>query len=400
MILQSLRLHFETREGVTPFMYIFAEPVSDEEMHDIQTQNASQVEEFERRVLGLTSSEDDGQTSREDAPKWEDIQANVEDAMDRDELSLSEGGEEDYELSEGQDHEGKSHSEAFDEENVERASAGDEEMEGGEDEEEEVEEGEDADEAEEAGTEEQELEEEQREEGEEEEEEAEETSEEEELQEDEEADEADAEADEEGIQEDEGSSHGEDREGLEGLETEEGGESQLQPGPKGDISSSDTEESTPASPPTGSVDDLDNFNVEADSQFLETLSTEEKTLQADTEGELLAMTLTLRNKVNGYYILRPENLKPEEDKWSVEYSLAEIPSATRAKALYEACKVRRRKRLDQEVKSSMDDAAGDDGPLSNYVKMLREMSTEGRAWRKKMDEEAKELPVRVLGRDK
>ncbi|KAI5281878.1 hypothetical protein KEM52_003841, partial [Ascosphaera acerosa] len=49
---QSLRMHFETRDTASPFMYIFAEPVSDAEIDEIQTRNKAEVEELSRRLLG------------------------------------------------------------------------------------------------------------------------------------------------------------------------------------------------------------------------------------------------------------------------------------------------------------------------------------------------------------
>lgn len=50
---RSLRFHFETRDAVTPFMYIFAEPVTDEEIHAIQTRNAAEINAYQQRILNL-----------------------------------------------------------------------------------------------------------------------------------------------------------------------------------------------------------------------------------------------------------------------------------------------------------------------------------------------------------
>lgn len=50
---KSLRLHFETRESVTPFMYIFAKPVSEAEINEAQEANKAAVEKFEKEMLGL-----------------------------------------------------------------------------------------------------------------------------------------------------------------------------------------------------------------------------------------------------------------------------------------------------------------------------------------------------------
>lgn len=51
---QSLRFHFETRDAVTPFMYVFAEPVSKEQIHAIQTRNQAQINAFQEKLLNLT----------------------------------------------------------------------------------------------------------------------------------------------------------------------------------------------------------------------------------------------------------------------------------------------------------------------------------------------------------
>ncbi|TPX24664.1 hypothetical protein DIZ76_010098 [Coccidioides immitis] len=48
---QSLRFHFETRDGVVPFMYIFAEPVTEEEIDEIQTRNQEEIEKIQHKLL-------------------------------------------------------------------------------------------------------------------------------------------------------------------------------------------------------------------------------------------------------------------------------------------------------------------------------------------------------------
>ncbi|KAF7174885.1 hypothetical protein CNMCM7691_005353 [Aspergillus felis] len=54
---KSLRFHFETRDAQTPFMYIFAEPVTDDEIHAIQTKNQEEIEAYQRRILNLPLEE-------------------------------------------------------------------------------------------------------------------------------------------------------------------------------------------------------------------------------------------------------------------------------------------------------------------------------------------------------
>lgn len=48
---ESLRVHFETRENMVPFMYIFGVPVTEAEKDEIQTRNQAAVEEFQRKLL-------------------------------------------------------------------------------------------------------------------------------------------------------------------------------------------------------------------------------------------------------------------------------------------------------------------------------------------------------------
>ncbi|PYI10838.1 mitochondrial mRNA processing protein PET127 [Aspergillus sclerotiicarbonarius CBS 121057] len=54
---QSLRFHFETRDAAVtqPYMYIFVEPVTEEEIHAIQTTNQAEIDAYQRRVLDLPS---------------------------------------------------------------------------------------------------------------------------------------------------------------------------------------------------------------------------------------------------------------------------------------------------------------------------------------------------------
>ncbi|KAJ5752285.1 mitochondrial translation protein [Penicillium odoratum] len=54
---QSLRFHFETRDALVPFMYIFAEPVTQEEIKEIQTKNAADIEAYQESLLNPTPKE-------------------------------------------------------------------------------------------------------------------------------------------------------------------------------------------------------------------------------------------------------------------------------------------------------------------------------------------------------
>ncbi|KIW17309.1 hypothetical protein PV08_04501 [Exophiala spinifera] len=66
---QSLRFHFETREATqahAPYMYIFAEPVTDEEIVDIQNSNREEIEAFEQRIFNPEKFQKERNTKEED----------------------------------------------------------------------------------------------------------------------------------------------------------------------------------------------------------------------------------------------------------------------------------------------------------------------------------------------
>jgi len=152
--------------------------------------------------------------------------------------------------------------------------------------------------------------------------------------------------------------------------------------------SSKDEPSTTEDPATlSSNSELDSDHPEADSAYLDAQPT-----PSDAEPNILAMTLTLRNKINNSYVLRPEKITAE-DKWSIEYSLSDIPDARRAQALYEACQTRRKKKMESnEVKR-------EEEGLSWYLRNLRELSRKGVEWRKGVDEKDRANRVWVLGRE-
>lgn len=135
--------------------------------------------------------------------------------------------------------------------------------------------------------------------------------------------------------------------------------------------------------------DLDNSATEesitkADSDFLDSIAEE---TPSSAKPEILAMTLTIRNKVNDKYTLRP-NALGADDRWEVEYSLTEVPSQERAWSLYRACQVRRQKKLEHEPE--------DEDSETPYIQMLRKISQNGAEWRRQMDEQEKERPRAVI----
>ncbi|KAJ1329554.1 Mitochondrial protein Pet127 [Microdochium nivale] len=65
-----------------------------------------------------------------------------------------------------------------------------------------------------------------------------------------------------------------------------------------------------------------------------------ESIDPEEQFDLLGMVLTIKNKVNGEYVDRPNDLS-SSDKWDVEYNIEELPTE-RAHRLYENCQERRR----------------------------------------------------------
>ena len=370
-------------------MYVFAEPVTEEQVAEIQSQNSAKIQEFERNILGLTpgnSSETDD--AREVDPKWEKIQADVQKAMEKDELSDDGFGQGQEAIDEGAEvteytptrpevfehgplYATKSAADA--DGGAFAASAGNEE---------------DADDTDGEGECENEEEE------------------------------------EEGEGEGEGNLN--DNEEVEGSRRQEGPE-ELPEG-ETDINAIDiveaersvdgdgTDEKYPAKfqnttnlsreEPNDDNTPGATFGQQSINDASEPKDDEQNSrvppnpepnaiAQADTiaisspSQDILAMTLTIRNKVNGKDVLRPIKMTAA-DEWSIEYSLTEIPTQSKAMALYHACQMRRRKKMESSL--IPDDAE----EISAYIRNLRDLSRQGRRWRKQQDKMDRERPVQVL----
>ncbi|KAL8699183.1 MAG: hypothetical protein Q9201_006146 [Fulgogasparrea decipioides] len=425
----SLRLHFETREAQTPFMYIFAEPVTEDQITAIQTANDSKIHEFEQQIYGNKKDANDDEA---EGQGWADLQANVRDAMDEDirDPNHENGGQDlnpvlkppqqnvshehasskghlpiesnhnadsaAIESDGGEDNEFDPDEQVGDEDEKETA-AGDAEVDGDDEEREshgvllnntvdkdtaapetrnggpsviladdENDQGPDSQADFGAGTVNQEAE---------------------ELDQKDEVPPKKVEPEDLEVVE---GSEGEASDGTNGslIETDKDGLDEVANISSGKLRGGVTATSGDgANDPGGSF--REEFPTNADVPFIEGMS--QKTTTRPEGREVLAMTLTIRNKVNTSYVLRPNDLGPE-DNWSIEYSLDEVPSSDRAWKLYQACQVRRKKKLDEANSRNEDD-----DQVGSYIRMLREMSRKGARWRKLQDEKEKTLPLKVLG---
>ncbi|KAK4127921.1 Pet127-domain-containing protein, partial [Parathielavia appendiculata] len=96
---RSLRLHFETRGETTPFMYIFAKPVTPAEIEEIQGATRAKIEEFEREMMGVMSeeeralAEEDGADEAAEEADEEDVDV-VEEEGEGEEVASSAAWEE------------------------------------------------------------------------------------------------------------------------------------------------------------------------------------------------------------------------------------------------------------------------------------------------------------------
>lgn len=284
-------------------MYIFAEPVTEAQVAEIQSQNDAKIEEFERSILGLNRGDDsETQDTQEDDHKWESIQANVQEAMDKDEMSLKNAVKEQETSAEDTEVQA-----LFDRPEVF----------------EEIGEGDRKDQREPDATRQQET----------------------------------------------------TGEATIGAMVKENARILAE---ANSSSLAEREEQTA-------------FPSEADKPFLDSIVQELAEVETASESEdVLAMTLTIRNKVNGKFVLRPEKMTAA-DTWSIEYSLAEVPTQVRARALYQACQIRRKKKLDKDMPAEDADADA----VGQYITNLRSISTEGREWRKEQDERDRERPVQM-----
>ncbi|WQF79778.1 hypothetical protein CDEST_04792 [Colletotrichum destructivum] len=123
----------------------------------------------------------------------------------------------------------------------------------------------------------------------------------------------------------------------------------------------------------------------------------EKSREADTEldikkGELLGMVVTIRNKVNGQYVPRPDPLS-SRSLWVLEYSIEDLPG-DRAKTIYKALQDRRKKVLVHD-----DPKDREKQWYSMFSGKLETFSSKGKQYRKEQDALSKTSPIHVLGEE-
>lgn len=453
---KSLRLHFETRGNVeTPFMYIFAEPMEEEEIQKIQDTNKAEIEAFEARVLGLHGEKgEEEQLEEKKNAEWEDLRAKIEESMENDEYEIKSAKEIAESLVEHHDVTGLTLEEV--EQRVEEfLSTSSYSEQGGADAAEDSEnklwkeDDVDADEETDNIIEDNE-----------------ETEHDEDMEKttaeaDEDADEENDEEDDEDDEEDE--EEGEDEEEEEEEEEDDDGEEEEEEETEGKDSEKELENSSEEATPSDlreiaveetvmqeglladpveqtsegqksnveafearepelvenegllidsaeETSDLDEPNQESpesqESSTDESLNSNEadnndETLISDIESilpeeepqkEILAMHLAIRNKVNDNYVVRPEKLT-KDDKWIVEYALSEIPNHERAMNLYKATQLRRKTAL---RRSDEPDTKWAEERNSKFIAHLKHLAQSGRAWRRRITEKEANKPVKTL----
>ncbi|CAO2649657.1 Nn.00g070420.m01.CDS01 [Neocucurbitaria sp. VM-36] len=135
----------------------------------------------------------------------------------------------------------------------------------------------------------------------------------------------------------------------------------------------------------------EDSNEHTSPQDSATEAVDSSTPSQPSDAPLMGWTLTVRSKVNGGYVERPEKLDQQDD-WKLEYHIQDIAQDTRWK-LYEAAKGRRRKLIGQDKEEA-------NTSLKHYRELIQRYNDKGREWRKKQDEldEGRDVQVyRPLG---
>lgn len=145
------------------------------------------------------------------------------------------------------------------------------------------------------------------------------------------------------------------------------------------------------------LDDIDSILVEGvqntdhDDQIARLRDVTKRTLEDcqslrlshyDASSPILALALTVRNKVNGRYISGPPDVN-RDDEWDIEYAIQEMEDHALAWSRYDACVARR----DNASAFGKDDPEADEKWYQGrFMQELAEWSRRGALWRLEQDE--------------
>ncbi|RYP18577.1 hypothetical protein DL765_003862 [Monosporascus sp. GIB2] len=152
-------------------------------------------------------------------------------------------------------------------------------------------------------------------------------------------------------------------------------------------SAAETQYSEAAEPATTTTEADDTLSSAEDA---EKIDSHELPAEEAEQGEILGMVLTIKNKINGKYVTRPENLS-KYDEWVLEYNIEELPDE-RARRFYAQCKTRRRKAL-------VDERDKDSEWYAMFQGQLEKRTQKGREWRARELERSQNRPVHIVGQD-
>lgn len=379
---KSLRIHFEAREGSSTYMYIFAEPMTEDQVEEIQSSDRAKTREIEQALLGNLTDEPPSKPGQEErCNDWAKIEASVKEAMHSDEMSLindtpgnglstqpvdsydgktPDGTVEDNEHVESST-DGQNPAAALDDNAPIEDADNSHDLSATSDgllSEENVQESDNSHDLSATGNE---------------------LPSEENVQEPDDSHELSATSSEllseENAQEPD--SHDLSTAGG-GILSEEEENAQESDNNHDLHTTGDGLLSVDNSPEPNDAAEND-FDVSGDAEFLDST---DKAISATAHIKVCAWVLSIRNKVNGQYIDRPDRLTPS-DKWEVDYSLTEVTDPAHAQILYQACQLRRR----EQVENSREHKD------TKFFGILRNLSKLGADWRQKLDKAEKGKPI-------
>ncbi|KAF2170865.1 hypothetical protein M409DRAFT_63923 [Zasmidium cellare ATCC 36951] len=136
---------------------------------------------------------------------------------------------------------------------------------------------------------------------------------------------------------------------------------------------------------TDSTLSLSSTNSDADVSFLGSISSTKSDANLKP---LFYATVIVQSKVNDETVPndRPTNLK-RGDKWEIDYIIKDYEITEHEWAMYEDCRARRKYALTERDDEDGADPESDGEPRkeNSFIKYLKQMAAEGRAFRKKID---------------